>query len=157
MILYRLVKNTYADDLSGTGARLYGGRWNSKGKATVYMASSQSLALLELLVHLPALIEPKNYFLLEIQVPDNVVARIAVQDLPVNWNAMQPPAVLKKIGDNFLAKNKYLLLKVPSAIVPNEFNYLLNVQHPDMAKVKIVKKELFSFDKRLRPSINLPQ
>ena len=153
MILYRLAKNTYADDLSGAGARLYGGRWNSKGKATVYLASSQSLALLELLVHLPALIEPKDYFLIEVEVPDTATVRIAIEDLPLNWNAMQPPAILKKIGDNFLAEHKYLLLKVPSAIVPNEFNYLLNIQHPDITKVKIVKKELFSFDKRLRPPL----
>ncbi len=149
MILFRLTKEAYADDLSGAGARLYGGRWNSKGKATVYMAASQSLALLEVLVHLPALIEPKNYYLVSIEVPETGIIRVDTKDLPPNWYAMQPPTIIKKIGDDFLTANKYLLLKVPSAIVPAEYNYLLNIQHPDMKKVKVISKELFSFDKRL--------
>ena len=149
MILYRLAKEAYVDDLSGTGARLYGGRWNSKGRATVYMASSQALALLEVLVHLPAVIEPKDYFLASIEVPDTSIMQVNIKDMPVNWNAMQPPTILKKIGDDFISENKYLLLKVPSAIVPEEFNYLLNVHHPEMKNVRVISKELFSFDKRL--------
>jgi RES domain-containing protein len=149
MILYRLAKDSYADDLTGTGARLYGGRWNSKGKAAMYLASSQALALLEVLVHLPALIEPKNYFLIAIEVPDNSMQQVYAATLPDNWNTMQPPSALKIIGDSFLTENRYLLLKVPSAIVPGEHNYLVNVRHPAMAKVKVIKKTLFNFDKRL--------
>jgi RES domain-containing protein len=149
MILYRLAKENYVDDLSGTGARLYGGRWNSKGMAAVYLASSKALALLEVLVHLPPLIEPKNYFCAEIEVPENSVTEISIAGLPYNWADMQSPPALKSIGDDFLQENKYLLLKVPSAIVQAEYNYLLNVQHPDMKNVRVVKKELFNFDKRL--------
>ena len=149
MILYRLAKEKYADDLSGIGARLYGGRWNSKGQPAIYMASSKALALLEVLVHLPPLIEPKNYFCTEIELPENSITEVTISDLPHNWADMQSPPALKSIGDEFLRQNKYLLLKVPSAIVPAEYNYLLNVQHPGMKNVRVIKKELFNFDKRL--------
>ena len=149
MILYRLTKKAYADDLSGTGAHLYGGRWSNKGKATVYLASSQALALLEILVHLQPLIEPLNYMLLKIEVPQESVLEINNKELPNDWNCDQSPMSIKKIGDDFLISNQYLLLKVPSAIVPGEFNYLLNVQHPEMKGVKIISKEPFVFDKRL--------
>jgi len=71
MILYRIVKCNYADDLTGTGARLYGGRWNSEGKPAIYLASSRALALLEVLVHLPPLMVPNGYLLDEIEVPNN--------------------------------------------------------------------------------------
>lgn len=149
MVLYRITRRVYADDLSGTGARLYGGRWNSKGKAVVYTASSQSLALLEVLVHLTPLLIPKDYYAVEIEVPDESILSINSEYLPEDWNDLLPPATIKKIGDTFLAENKYLLLKVPSAIVPDEFNYLINVSHPLMEEVRVVKKKPFSFDERL--------
>ena len=149
MILYRIVRDTYADDLSGTGARLYGGRWNSKGKSMLYTASTPSLALLEVLVHLSPLMVPKNYFSVQIEVPDDSVLHLPIKALPDNWNDILPPLSLKKIGDNFLADMRYLLLKVPSAVVPMEYNYLINTQHPAIKKVRIVKKQPFNFDRRL--------
>jgi RES domain-containing protein len=149
MVLYRIVKCSYADDLSGTGARLYGGRWNSEGKPAIYLASSRSLAVLEVLVHLPPLMIPNNYCLTEIEVPDNSITHISIEDLPSNWNDISPPIVLRQIGDEFLKKNEHLLLKVPSSIVLMEYNYLLNPQHPAMKKVKVLKKEPFNFDERL--------
>jgi RES domain-containing protein len=149
MVLYRIVKCGYADDLSGTGARLYGGRWNSEGKPAIYLASSRSLAVLEVLVHLPPLMIPDDYCLVEIEVPDNSIKQISVNDLPDNWKDISPPTALKQMGDDFLKKQAYLLMKMPSSIVSQEHNYLLNTQHPGMKKVKILKKELFNFDERL--------
>jgi RES domain-containing protein len=149
MILYRIVKCIYADDLSGTGARLYGGRWNSEGRPAVYLASSRSLAVLEVLVHLPPLMIPNDYCLVEIEVPDNSITRIAVNQLPANWKDISPPIVLRQTGDEFLKKQTNLLMKVPSAIVPAEFNYLVNIRHPDMKKVRVLKSEPFDFDERL--------
>ena len=148
MILYRIVKCSYADDLSGTGARLYGGRWNSEGKAAVYLASSASLAVLEVLVHLPPLMIPEDYCLVEIEVPDSVT-EITIKDLPINWKDVSPPNSLKLIGDGFLQKQAHLLMKVPSSIVPMEYNYLLNPLHKDIKNVKIINKEPFNFDERL--------
>jgi RES domain-containing protein len=149
MILYRIVNCSYADDLSGMGARLYGGRWNSVGKPAIYLAASRSLAVLEVLVHLPPLMIPDNYCLVEIEVPDNSILDINIDELPSNWNDVSPPATLKRIGDGFLKKQEHLLMKVPSSIVPMEYNYLLNPLHPAMEKVKIIKKAPFDFDKRL--------
>jgi RES domain-containing protein len=149
MVLYRIVNCSYADDLSGTGARLYGGRWNNEGKSAVYLASSRSLAVLEVLVHLPPLMIPNNYCLVEIEVPENSITNIEIDDLPHNWKDISPPMALSKIGDEFLVKRTYLLMKMPSSIVPDEYNYLLNPLHPGMQKVKILKKAPFDFDKRL--------
>jgi RES domain-containing protein len=149
MILYRIAKCTYARDLAGTGARLYGGRWNSEGKPAIYLASSRSLAVLEVLVHLPPLMIPDDYCLVEIDVPDNSISQIAIEDLPKNWKDISPPAALKEMGDAFLKKQACLLLKMPSSIVPMEYNYLLNPLHPGIKKVKIVKSGPFDFDSRL--------
>ncbi len=149
MILYRIAKCVYADDLSGTGARLYGGRWNSEGRSAIYMASSASLAVLEVLVHLPPLMIPNDYCLVEMEVPENSISTIDPEELPVNWKDISPPLALKQLGDAFLKKQDHLVLKLPSAIVPKEFNYLLNPLHKDMKKVKILQKQHFDFDERL--------
>lgn len=148
MVLYRITRNTYANDLSGTGARLYGGRWNNIGRAMVYTASSQSLAILEALVHLPTAIIPDDFCLITIEAPEDIfVADTAL--FPPNWNAYPEPEILKRTGDFFLKQNEHLLMKVPSAIVKEEFNYLINPVHPKVAEVKILKTEPFTFDVRL--------
>ncbi|AYL96849.1 RES family NAD+ phosphorylase [Mucilaginibacter celer] len=149
MILYRIVKCSYANDLSGTGARLYGGRWNSEGRAMLYTASSRALAVLEVLVHLQPLIVPDNFCLTEIAVPDGEVATIDIDLLPVNWQDVDPPLILRSFGDAFLKKQEHLLMKVPSSVVPDEYNYLLNPLHPDAGKVKLIKQQSFRFDERL--------
>ncbi|HAL81379.1 MAG TPA: RES domain-containing protein [Mucilaginibacter sp.] len=151
MVLYRIVKCKYARDLSGAGARLYGGKRNSEGKPAIYLASSRSLAVLEVLVHLPPLMIPDDFCLVEIEVPDNSITQIAIEDLPENWKEISPPVALKEMGDAFLKKQACLLLKMPSSIVPMEYNYLLNPLHPGIKKVKIVKSEHFDFDSRLSP------
>lgn len=145
MVLYRLVKCEYADDLTGTGARLFGGRWNSEGKPALYLASSRSLAILEVLVHLTPLMIPNNYCLVEIEVSDSGVSplHIDIKDLPPNWKDISPPNELKKIGDYFLKQQTDLLLKLPSAIVPAEYNYLLNPLSMRIKDVKIIKKQSF--------------
>ncbi|MFC0515221.1 RES family NAD+ phosphorylase [Mucilaginibacter angelicae] len=149
MILYRITKCNYAADLSGSGARLYGGRWNSEGKPMLYLASSQSLAVLEVLVHLDPLIIPGNYCLAEIEVPDSKIITVEVEQLPEDWRDISGPVILRELGDSFLKKQEYLLMKVPSSIVPAEFNYLLNPLHPDAFDVKLLKREPFGFDRRL--------
>ena len=149
MILYRIANCNYASDLSGTGARLYGGRWNSEGKAMLYLASSRALAVLEVLVHLNPLIIPSNFCLAEIEVPDNSITLLDIALLPRNWQDVSAPALLKEIGDTFLKKQKYLLMRVPSAVVSAEYNYVLNPQHPEARNIKIINKEPFNFDERL--------
>ncbi|MBD1384192.1 RES family NAD+ phosphorylase [Mucilaginibacter rigui] len=149
MILYRIANCTYIQDLSGTGARLYGGRWNSEGKSMVYMASSRALAVLEVLVHLPPLLLPDNFCVAEVEVPNNSILTLDVKTLPDNWQDASSPAELKTLGNQFIKETKYLMMKVPSSVVPEEYNYLLNPWHPDIKKVKILNTHPFTFDDRL--------
>jgi len=149
MILYRIGDCNYINDLTGTGTRLFGGRWSSKGKPGIYLASSRALAVLEVLVHLQPLMIPDNYCLAEIEVPDNNIEQAGINHLPSNWNHVSPPAEIKKISDDFLLAKKHLALQLPSAVVQAEFNFLINPLHKDMRKVKIIKQDPFSFDERL--------
>jgi RES domain-containing protein len=149
MILYRIANCKYITNLDGMGARLYGARWNSKGIAVVYLASSRALAVLEVLVHLPPLFTPPNFCIAEIEVPDTSILTLDVKSLPDNWQDASSPAELKTLGNQFIKETKYLMMKVPSSVVPEEYNYLLNPWHPDITKVKIRKNHPFSFDDRL--------
>lgn len=115
----------------------------------VYLASSRSLAMLEVLVHLSPTIFPGDFCIAEIKVPDDSIKELPIKSLPSSWQDILPPIELKKIGDDFLKRQEYLLLKVPSAIVAEEFNYLLNPMHPAMSKVKLIKQLTFNFDQRL--------
>jgi RES domain-containing protein len=148
MLLYRIAKCQYVDDLTGTGARLYGGRWNSVGKPAVYLASSRALAVLEVLVHLPPTLLPADYCVITIDTPDDIF-KTDITHLPRNWKEYPEPVQLKHLGDQFLKANQHLLLQVPSAIVKEEYNYVLNPMHPLMTQVKSVHQESFAFDERL--------
>jgi RES domain-containing protein len=148
MLLYRIVRSAYAD-LSGNGARLYGGRWNSEGRPVVYFASSRSLAVLEALAHLSPTNIPDDFCMMIVEAPDNASADLDIKTLPEHWQEYPEQNILKQIGNRFLAEKQYLLLKVPSAIVKEEYNYLLNPLHPAADNVKIVSKQPFSFDARL--------
>lgn len=148
MILYRITKARYANDLSGLGVRLYGGRWNNVGYNALYLASSRSLAVLESLAHISPTNIPDDLVLLSIEVPDDFIA-VDSASLPDNWKGFPEPNILKQIGNSFLEQNKNLLLKVPSALVPNEFNYIMNPLHNNTGKVRIITVSPFAFDDRL--------
>jgi len=150
MIVYRLSKEKYCNDLSGKGAELSGGRWNSKGTAMIYTSSSRALSTAEIAVHTPVGLIPENYYLVEIEVPDNPkIEEVSVSQLPAKWNQFPHSHDTQRIGGQFIASSKLLLIKVPSAVVQGDFNYLINTQHADFSKIKIRKTELFSFDERL--------
>ncbi len=149
MELYRIAKRKYIQDLTGTGAKLAGNRWNSKGIAVVYTSSSLSLCTLECLVHFPPTFIPTDYAYLKLTCPENNVQEISLDILPQNWQQKAASEITKSIGDEFVAQQQYLCLKVPSAIVPTEYNYLLNPMHPRFAEVKIVAVHDFVFDSRL--------
>ncbi|MDB5154367.1 MAG: hypothetical protein JWR54_3118 [Mucilaginibacter sp.] len=150
MLLYRITNAKYANDLSGNGARLYGGRWNSEGRAMIYLASSRSLAVQESHAHLSQTNLPDDIFMLIIEVADDFM-EVNIKTFPDNWNEYPEPNFLKQMGNSFLQKNEHLLLKVPSAIVKEESNYLMNPLHPKAMEVKIISKSLFLFDRRLIP------
>jgi RES domain-containing protein len=150
MIVYRLSKQSYIHDLSGRGAEINGGRWNSKGVSVVYTAASRALAVLEVAVHTPLGIIPTDYFMATIELRDeNNLEAIDIADLPSNWSSNPVIKATQLIGDKFAKINRHLALQVPSAIVPGDFNYLINPMHLDFKTVKIIKTEPFEFDMRL--------
>ncbi|MBM3416750.1 MAG: RES domain-containing protein [Bacteroidetes bacterium] len=150
MELFRITQEKYADDLSGNGARLYGGRWNSGGLFAIYTSSTRALALLETLAHAPAkMLDVKNYLLVTLSVPDSIKPElIEPAGLPAGWDAPDTRSVTKKLGDKFLRGKTGLLLAVPSVLVYEEINYMLNPLHPDIRRVKIIFKRRIQFDKR---------
>jgi len=149
MIVYRLCKKSYINDLSGRGAEINGGRWNNKGRPVLYTACSRALAVLEVAVHIPLGIIPIDYFMTSIEIPDIGTSNINIIDLPSNWSRNPIVKTTQYMGDDFLNANKHLILQVPSATVPGDFNYLINPMHPDFKLVKIVMTEPFEFDTRL--------
>lgn len=150
MELFRIAQEQFADDLSGNGSRIFGGRWNSEGIFAVYASSSRSLALLETLAHTPAkMLGIKNYQLITLRVPDIItVEEISFANLSRGWDAPDTRLYTQKLGDKFFRNNSGLVLAVPSVLMHEEINYVLNPLHADMKKVKIVNKRRVYFDKR---------
>lgn len=134
----------------GEGARRFGGRWNSKGTRMVYLAASSSLAAFELLVHLPPPdLLSQTYVFIPVEFPEECVVRLSSKKLPADWQALPAPQSARLTGDTWIGKQASLILEVPSAVVPQESNYLLNPAHPDIKKLRIGKKQPFAFDPRI--------
>ena len=150
MILFRIAKRKYVEDLSGEGARLFGGRWNPKGTNVIYTAESRSLATVEYLVHLPMSLIPVDIYLAEIHVPDHVnCAQIDPETLPEDWTTSPPPFSLSRKGEEWIRSHESLLLRVPSAVVRMEWNVLINPNHESASEITIASIAPFSFDDRL--------
>ncbi len=150
MKLFRIARTQNINDLSGTGARMYGGRWNHKGTDIIYTSESVSLATVEYLVHVPLSIAPANLSLATLQIPDEITPKeIKMADLPDNWRKYPPPIKLAEAGSNWAKADESLLLRVPSVVVEYEFNILINPLHPGMKHVTVLKIECYKADKRL--------
>ena len=147
MITYRLTTGKFANDISGTGARLNGGRWNPVGLAVLYTSQFISLAILEILVRASKNTTPDSYTLTSFEIPENSIYQIEFKKLKKVWKF--DLAYSQGIGEDFLKAKQSLCLKVPSAIVAQENNFLLNPFHSDFKKIKIVGSELLELDKRL--------
>lgn len=149
MEVFRISKAQYAADLSGTGAKIAGGRWNKAGTAVLYTSSSRALATLEVLVHIPAFYVPFDYTLSIIWIPDNHIQTLDLGLLPENWGNITPPKDIQNLTEEWLNTKNYLTLKVPSAVVQDEHNFLINPLHADFNKVKLIHQEPYRFDPRL--------
>jgi RES domain-containing protein len=148
MKVYRITRCDYINDLSGLGASLNGGRWNSEGFYALYTASSASLALLETLAHLNVL--PKSGFCIAgIEIPDFSVQIIEESSLSASWNVFPAPIALQQIGNSFIKEGKFLALQLPSALLPEDKVILLNPKHSEFSKVKILYTRPMDIDKRL--------
>ncbi|WP_431225417.1 RES family NAD+ phosphorylase [Serratia sp. L9] len=152
MILYRLTKTRYLMTAwSGFGAKEAGGRWNSVGTAMVYLSETASLTMLETLVHINAPQLLDKFTLLSIDVPDDQIQTVDLTSLPPDWASQDAPIQLALYGDDWNASAVSAALRVPSALSPVEYNYLLNPEHPAVFELmKTVKIIPFRFDTRLK-------
>jgi RES domain-containing protein len=150
MEAYRLSREKFAATLSGKGAALKGARWNSIGVEIIYTAGNPSLAMAEVAVHFTLSTLPGDYMMITIFIPDDVsIQKLNVADLPVNWNTFPYQSTTQSIGDRFIAENKFCILRIPSAVTQGDYNLLINPNHKDFKRIKIISREKFPFDKRI--------
>jgi len=148
MEAWRITRAKKSEDaFSGEGARLFGGRWNSQGIRMVYAAGSRSLAILEILAHLTKAAPLNNYVLYRIECDDALVQILS--DLPQSWNSEPPSSASQSIGDAWMRSATHPVLSVPSAIVPEERNYLLNPAHSEFSRIVIERPVAYHIDPRL--------
>lgn len=147
MIVYRLATAKYAEDISGEGARLYGGRFNPVGLPALYASENISLCILEILVRASRHTTPDSYTLITIEFPETDMREIKLKKLKKNWQ--EDLDHTRGMGEDFLNNNQALSLKVPSAVISVEHNYILNPNHADFKEVSIIETQLLQLDKRL--------
>lgn len=154
MKVYRIEREKYLETtLSGIGASMTKGyRWNSLNTKLVYTAESRALATLEVSVHLDLSEDlPTDRFYVEIEIPDETtILEVNLEDLPSDWDAKPPTQTTQIIGDDFVFQNEAAVLKVPSSIVPQEFNYLINPNHPDAKSIRVISQTPMKFDSRFK-------
>ena len=167
IVAYRLSSSRYPAH-SGKGAALHGGRWNLTGTEVIYISESRSLAALEILVQFAVL--PRDFVISEIRIPD----RVKIVEAEELYNRQrdvfetitgESPAVVdfsslvrgsvastRSIGASWIDDRTYAVLSVPSSIIPEERNYVLNVAHPDFRHIEFLQSKPFQFDRRLKPT-----
>ena len=154
MRAYRIVSSQRPDPLdalSGEGARLFGGRWNHPGTRMVYTASTASLALLEMTVHVPRLRFSREFIIFEIEFPDGLVETLDRAALPDAWDAFPFTTATQDLGDAWIHSARSPALSIPSALLPfGEPNILLNPAHPSFEQFRIVGQHAFLPDSRLK-------
>lgn len=148
--LWRVGQRKYAKTAAtGEGAKRTGGRWNSPGVAVVYTAGSLSLAVLEVRVHLSPEEFPVGYVKTAVDLPADYVQKVPADHLPRGWKWANPPRSVRRFGDEWVAERRSVALRVPSAVVDVDYNYLLNPAHPDFSNVVFGEPTVFRFDPRL--------
>ncbi|MDQ3458544.1 MAG: RES family NAD+ phosphorylase [Deinococcota bacterium] len=154
MRAWRITKRKYAEAaFEGFGARIAGGRWNSAGRSVVYLGGTPAIAALEVLVHdQSGEVLEESYVIIPVDIPDESVLELSKDALPKGWAAPHDYTLTQRLGDEWFDTQASLALRVPSAVVPLEYNVILNPSHPDMQRVEIKDAQAFVFDERLRPN-----
>jgi RES domain-containing protein len=149
--VYRVLRKAFVQSpLDGEGAYHYGGRWSSVGTRLAYTSEHQSLAMLEYFVHLDADDAPPDLVLVTAEIPGDLpIERVAADQLPAPWRRSPAPPELARIGDEFLRKAGGCILIVPSALAPNESNWLINPQHARFQSIAVSQAEPLSYDPRM--------
>jgi RES domain-containing protein len=146
--VYRICSSAYPKN-DGEGSRLYGGRWNHKGTPLLYCGSTVSLCALEVLANSEKL--PKNMVVIAAEIPDDIeIPAATFDDIPADWNVPMPSTSTKNFGTGWAKMQRHLAFSVPSVIVPDERNYLINPLHSDFPKIKFSAPKPFVFDPRLK-------
>lgn len=135
---------------SGEGAWKYGGRWNSVGIRVIYCSSTLSLAMLEIIAHLDDYASlVGNYSYVPLEIPAELIEPVQLKQVPSGWNSPSPTTGSQHHGDNWASKNQSVALAVPSVIVPDEYNFVLNPLHPDFGRIVIGQARALDVDHRL--------
>ncbi len=152
MQVYRITKQKYAKDISGRGAELYGGRWNPIGIPALYTSENRALCALELLVHTPKEMLPPSYSILSLDIPKSLVNQIItlhVNKLGKGWDSLQPENWSMEIGKKYFQDLNAFGIRVPSTIIKEENNIILNPLHEKFQDIKIISISEFKIDQRL--------
>lgn len=147
MLVYRLARQKYALHLDGQGAAIFGGRWNSVGQRVIYTSENRSLAVLEYRANNP--LPVNDLMILSLELPDDSIQSIGLNNMPDDWQTYTFESPCTPLGDQWLRQQNTLVLKVPSAVVPQEHNVLINPLHPHMEKVRIIEALPFLIDQRM--------
>ena len=150
MRVYRIGRTRFANDLTGEGARLFGGRWNNKSIPCLYTSESRALALLEYTVNVNVEEIPRGLSITTFEIPDKGISIISEESLPGNWKSSPAPTSAKDLGSQFLASLSNPVFKIPSSIIPAEYNFVLNPLHVASKNFKIVAIDDFIYDIRIK-------
>ena len=144
---WRIIKAQYKNKaFKGDGTRMYGGRWNSRGVPVVYTAGSLALASIETVVNLPSPKFLESFVRIPVRFKSTLVEELPTAELPLDWQSSPISPVNRDIGDRWVKEQRSAVLKVPSAVVPEEFNFLLNPAHPAFKKIEIGSPVVYHFD-----------
>jgi RES domain-containing protein len=149
MEVFRISRESYAGRLSSSGSP---NRWNLKGQNVIYAGASRSLSTLELVVHRSSIVPTIKYRVMVISVTDDerLIKQIPLKDLPNDWRTLAAYSILQAIGSEWYVVKKTLILKVPSAVIPKEYNFIINTEHPQFKKhIQLIKTEDYFWDERL--------
>ncbi len=150
MRVFRITKTKYIDDLSGEGAKIYGGRWNRVGEPILYFAENLSLCMLEILVHVDFSKLPLDYSYIEVEISEDYFKSIkSVNFIHPNWRTEQAVSQLQMYGSDWLKRQETLAMKVPSAVLSRENSILINPLHENFKEVRVIHTEKMDFDPRL--------
>ncbi|MFT4152276.1 RES family NAD+ phosphorylase [Parafilimonas sp.] len=150
MLVYRISRAKFANDLTGEGARLFGGRWNNKLTPCIYTSESRALALLEYTVNINIDDVPRALSIITLEIPGKNMLIVKEEELPGDWKSIPAPSSTKKFGTKLLSAAKAPVIKIPSTVIHEEFNYLLNPRHADSGDFKVVEIKDFVYDMRIK-------
>lgn len=150
MLVYRIGRTKHANDLSGEGAKINGGRWNHKNVPCVYTSESRALSLLEYTVNINIEDIPRALSITTIEIPDSEILSIKIESLPGDWRQTPTLTSTKDFGTRVLKEAKKLVLKIPSSVITEEYNYILNPAHPTSKLLKIIDTRDLIYDVRIK-------